>query len=96
MTQIAASVFENPYGRFYFADSFEENVVPEVGIALPLGQLMLPALREARGLPLEDLARDEGLYVDLSPDPRMRFQDVELNDEERLVLARISRLMPAS
>lgn len=96
VTQIAASVFENPFGRFYFADSFEENVVPEVGIALPVGQLMLPALREARDLPLEDLAHDEGLFVDLSPDPRVRFQDVELNNEERLVLARISRPMPAS
>lgn len=95
VTQIAASVFENPYGRFYFADSFEENVVPEVGIALPMGQLLLPALREAHDLPLEDLASDEALHVDLSPDPRMRFQDVELNDEERLVLARISHAMPA-
>jgi curved DNA-binding protein CbpA/CheY-like chemotaxis protein len=96
VTQIASSVFENPFGRFYFADSFEENVVPEVGIALPLGQLMLPALREARELPLDDLANDEGLHVDLSPDPRMRFQDVELSDDERLVLARISRPMPAA
>jgi CheY-like chemotaxis protein/tetratricopeptide (TPR) repeat protein len=96
VTQIATSVFENPSGRYYFFDSFEENVVPEVGIALPMGRLLLPALRAAPDLPLDDLAHDEGLCVDLSPDPRMRFQDVQLNEDERLVLAAASRPMSAA
>jgi tetratricopeptide (TPR) repeat protein len=96
VTQIATSIFENASGRYYFFDSFEENVVPEVGIAVPTGQLMLPALRAAPDLPLDDLGHDEGLHVDLSPDPRMRFQDVELHDPERLALSAISRPLRAA
>jgi CheY-like chemotaxis protein len=96
VTQIATSVFENQSGRYYFFDSFEENVVPEVGIALPMGRLMLPALRAATELPLDDMARDDSLCVDLSPDPRMRFQDVQLDEDERLVLAAVSKPMSAA
>jgi len=95
VTRIATSVFDSPTGRYYFFDSFAENIVPEVGIALPMGRLMLPALREADDLPLTDLAHDEGLSVDLSPDPLIRFQDVDLNDSERALLAAAVRPMSA-
>lgn len=96
VTRIATSVFDCTAGRYYFHDSFAEHIVPEVGIAVPLGRLMLPALRSATDLPLSDLANDEGLQVDLTPDPLLRFQDVELNASERAVLAAAIRPMKAS
>jgi hypothetical protein len=95
VTQIATSVLQIRTGRYAFFDSFVEQIVPEVGIALPTGRFMLPALREAPGLPLDDLARDEHLIVDLSPDPLMRFQDVTLKEDEGAVLSVIVRPMRA-
>jgi len=94
VTLIAASAVEISAGRYYFFDSFAEQIVPEVGIALPMGRFLLPALRVAEDLPLEELVNDEGLLVDLSPDPLMRFQDVELNEDERSVLSAV--LQPVS
>lgn len=90
VTQIATSVFEYPTGRYYFFDTFGEDNVPEVGISLPMGRVMLTAIREANDLPLDELAQDANLHVDLSPDPLMRFQDVELNTTERFMLAAIT------
>ena len=96
VTQIATSIFEYSAGRYYFFDSFEESTTPEIGVALPMGRLILAAARRASNLPLEDLARDENLHVDLSPDPLMCFQDVELDDDERRLLATVVRPMQAA
>ncbi len=91
VTLIATSIFDYPAGRYYFFDTFGEDIVPEVGIAMPMGQFILCGLREAPDLPLEDLANDENLHIDLSPDPLLRLQDVELNETERLILLRLTR-----
>jgi CheY-like chemotaxis protein len=96
VTQIATSVFESPAGRYYFFDTFGEDIVPEVGIAVPMGRFLLTAIREADDLPLEELAADENLFVDLSPDPLLRFQDVELNNAERFLLASVTAPVQAS
>jgi CheY-like chemotaxis protein/curved DNA-binding protein CbpA len=123
ITHIATSIFESSAGRYYFFDSFEESTAPEVGVPLPMGRLILTAVRQpphgstsvttgggtarpfdsAQGrpggqgndLPLEELARDENLRVDLSPDPLICFQDVELDDDERGLLASVTRPMQA-
>jgi tetratricopeptide (TPR) repeat protein len=91
LTQITSSVLDYPSGRFYFFSSLEKNVVPEIGIPVPLGKLLLEAVRRAKDLPLEHLAADAALRIDLSPDPMLRYQAVDLDDTERRLLLSISR-----
>jgi tetratricopeptide (TPR) repeat protein len=95
LTQITSSVLDYPSGRFYFFSSLEKNVVPEIGIPVPLGKLLLEAVRRAKDLPLEHLAADADLRIDLSPDPLLRYQAVELDDTERRTLASISQPVSA-
>ncbi len=95
VTQIAQSIFDYRGGRYYFFDTFGDDNVPEVGIALSMGRFIVAGLRDADDLPLESLASDENLFVDLSPDPIVRLQDVELEDTERLLMLKLSEPMPA-
>jgi curved DNA-binding protein CbpA len=95
LTQITSSVLDYPSGRFYFFSSLEKNVVPEISIPVPLGKLLLEAVRRAKDLPLEHLAADADLRIDLSPDPLLRYQAVELDDTERSLLASISHPVSA-
>jgi tetratricopeptide (TPR) repeat protein len=95
LTQITSSVLDYPSGRFYFFSSLEKNVVPEIGIPVPLGKLLLEAVRRAKDLPLEHLAADADLRIDVSPDPLLRYQAVELDDTERRILASISQPVSA-
>jgi tetratricopeptide (TPR) repeat protein len=95
LTQITSSVLDYPSGRFYFFSSLEKNVVPEIGIPVPLGKLLLEAVRRAKDLPLEHLAADAALRIDLSPDPLLRYQAVDLDDAERRLLLSISRPVSA-
>jgi len=46
LKQITASVLDYPACRYYFFGSLEGNVVPEVGIAVPLGKLLVEAVRK--------------------------------------------------
>jgi tetratricopeptide (TPR) repeat protein len=91
LTQITSSVLDYPAGRFYFFNSLDKNVAPEIAIPVPLGKLLLEAVRRAKDLPLDHLAGDPDLRIDLSPDPLLRYQAVELNHNERRLLASISR-----
>jgi CheY-like chemotaxis protein len=95
VTQIARSVFDYRGGRYYFFDTFGDANVPEVGIALPMGQFIMGGLREADDLPLTDLGADASLTVDLSPDPILRLQDVKLDENERLLMLKLTEPMPA-
>jgi tetratricopeptide (TPR) repeat protein len=95
LTQITSSVLDYPSGRFYFFGSLEKNVVPEIGIPVPLGKLLLEAVRRAKDLPLDHLAADAGLRIDLSPDPLLRYQAVQLDDTELRLLASLSRPVSA-
>jgi tetratricopeptide (TPR) repeat protein len=95
LTQITSSVLDYPSGRFYFFNSLEKNVVPEIGIPVPLGRLLLQAVCRAKDLPLDYLASDTALRIDLSPDPMLRYQAVELDDTERRLLLSISRPVSA-
>jgi hypothetical protein len=90
LTQITSSVLDYPACRFYFFNSLDKNVVPEIAIPVPLGKLLLEAVRRAKDLPLDHLAGDPDLRIDLSPDPLLRYQAVELSDRERRLLASIS------
>jgi curved DNA-binding protein CbpA len=91
LTQITTSVLDYPACRYYFFGSLERNVVPEIAIPVPLGKLLLEAVRRANDLPLDHLAADADLSIDLSPDPLLRFQAVQLNEAERAVLDAISQ-----
>ena len=95
LTQITSSVLDYPSGRFYFFTSLEKNVVPEIGIPVPLGKLLLEAVRRAKDLPLEHIAADAGLRIDISHDPLLRYQAVELDDTELRLLASISHPVSA-
>jgi tetratricopeptide (TPR) repeat protein len=95
LTQITSSVLDYPSGRFYFFSSLEKNVVPEIGIPVPVGRLLLQAVRRAKDLPLDHLANDPDLRIDLSVDPLLRYQAVELDDTERRLLLSISRPLSA-
>jgi len=95
LTQITSSVLDYPSGRFYFFGSLERNVVPEIGIPVPLGKLLLEAVRRAKDLPLEHLAADADLRIDLSPDPLLRYQAVQLDDTELRLLASLSGTVSA-
>jgi tetratricopeptide (TPR) repeat protein len=91
LVQITSAVLAYPSCRYYFFSELEKNVVPEIGIPVPLGKLLLEAVRRATDLPLDALAGNKELWIDLSPDPLLRFQAVGLNAHERAVLAAISR-----
>src|SRR5258707_79421 len=95
LTQITSSALDYPSGRFYFFSSLEKNVVPEISIPVPLGKLLLEAVRRAKDLPLEHLAANAALRIDLSPDPLLRYQAVDLDDIERRLLLSISRPVSA-
>jgi Domain of unknown function (DUF4388)/PilZ domain len=95
LIQITSSVLDYPSGRFYFFSSLEKNVVPEIGIPVPLGRLLLQAVRRAKDLPLDHLASDADLRIDVSSDPLLRYQAVELDDTERRLLLSISRPISA-
>ena len=95
LIQITASVLDYPAGRYYFFGSLETNVVPEIGIPVPLGKLLLEAVHTAKDLPLDQLAEDADLLVDCSPDPLLLFQAVDLERSERHLLGLISRPLSA-
>jgi curved DNA-binding protein CbpA len=95
LIQITASVLDYPAGRYYFFGSLERNVVPEIGIPVPLGKLLLEAVHKANDLPWDYLAEDADLRVDLSPDPLLLFQAVDLDESERHLLGMISESMSA-
>ncbi len=90
LMQITSSVLDYPSCRYYFFGSLEKNVVPEIAIPVPLGKLLLEAVRRADDLPLDHLAAAD-LWIDLTPDPLLRFQAVELREDERSLLAAISQ-----
>ncbi|HVH73053.1 MAG TPA: DnaJ domain-containing protein [Candidatus Dormibacteraeota bacterium] len=91
LIQVTASVLDYPAGRYYFFSSLERNVVPEIGIPVPLGKLLLEAVRKANDLPLDELAEDADLWVNLSSDPLRLSQAVDLDDTERHLLSLISQ-----
>jgi len=95
LTQITASVLDYPACRFYFFNALEKNVVPEIAIPVPLGKLLLEAVRRANDLPLDHLGSESELRVALSADPLLRYQAVELNADERKVLASLTQPMRA-
>jgi tetratricopeptide (TPR) repeat protein len=95
LTQITSSVLDYPACRFYFFNSLDKNVVPEIAIPVPLGKLLLEAVRRAKDIPLDHLSGDPDLRIDLSPDPLLRYQAVELNHNERRLLASISHSVTA-
>jgi curved DNA-binding protein CbpA len=90
LIQITASVLDYPACRYYFFQTLEKNVVPEIAIPVPLGKLLLEAVRRAQDLPLEPLAEDGELWVEVSPDPMLRFQAAELDEPERLLLGGVT------
>jgi len=95
LTQITSSVLDYPACRYYFFGSLEKNIVPEIAIPAPLGKLLLEAVRRANDLPLDHLGADADLWIDLSPDPLLRFQAVQLNAAERAVLDAVSEPIAA-
>jgi periplasmic protein TonB len=94
--QITASVLDYPAGRYFFFSSLEKNVVPEIGgIPVPLGRLLLAAVRKAGDLPLDQLAEDGDLQLELSSDALHRFRAEDLEDGERQLLSLISQHISA-
>jgi curved DNA-binding protein CbpA len=90
LIQITATVLDYPACRYYFFNALEKNVVPEIAIPVPLGKLLLEAVRRAQDLPLKPLAEDGELWVEVSPDPILRFQAAELDEPERQLLSEVS------
>ena len=95
LTQVTSSVLDVPSCRYYFFSSLEKNVVPEIGISVPLGKLLLEAVYRANDLPLNHLAEDGELWVALSCDPLQRYQAVELGESEQCLLGAISKAAAA-
>jgi TonB family protein len=93
--QITASVLDYPAGRYFFFSSLEKNVVPEIGIPVPLGRLLLAAVRKASDLPLDQLAEDPDLKVELSSDAMRLFKAEDLEHGERRLLSLISQHISA-
>jgi hypothetical protein len=93
--QITASVLDYPAGRYFFFSSLEKNVVPEIGIPLPLGRLFLAAVRKAGDLPLDRLAEDADLQVELSSEALRLLKVEDLEDGERQLLSLISQHISA-
>ena len=90
LTQITSFVLDYSSCRYYFFSSLEKNVVPEIGIPAPLGKLLLEAVERAKDLPLDYLAEDGELWVDLSLDPLLRYQVVELGESEKCLMRALS------
>ena len=95
LTQVTSSVLDYPACRYYFFSSLEKNVVPEIGIPVPLGKLLLEAVRRANDLPLDHLTEDAELWVQLSRDPLLRYQAVELDESEECLIAAITQTVSA-
>jgi protein TonB len=94
--QITASVLDYPAGRYFFFSSLEKNVVPEIGgIPVPLGRLLLAAVGKAGDLPLDQLAEDANLQVELSPEAQRLFKAEDLEGGERRLLSLISQHISA-
>jgi TonB family protein len=93
--QITASVLDYPAGRYFFFSSLEKNVVPEIGVPVPLRMLLLAAVRKAGDLPLDQLAEDADLQVELSSDALRLFKGEDLEDGERHLLSLISQHISA-
>jgi hypothetical protein len=93
--QITASVLDYPAGRYSFFSSLEKNVVPEIGIPVPLGRLLLAAVRKAGDLPLDQLAEDADLQVEPLADALRLFKAEDLEDGERHLLSLISQQISA-
>ncbi len=90
--QITASVLDYPAGRYFFLSSLEKNVVPEIGgVPVPLRSLLLAAVRKASDLPLDQLAEDANLQVELSSDALRLSKAEHLEDAERRLLSLISQ-----
>jgi hypothetical protein len=93
--QITASVLDYPVGRYFFFSSPDKNVVPEIGGPVPLGKLLLAAVRRAGDLPLDQLAEDATLHVECSSDAARRFKAEDLEGGERQLLSLISQPISA-
>ncbi|HEY6385310.1 MAG TPA: energy transducer TonB [Candidatus Acidoferrum sp.] len=93
--QITASVLDYPAGRYFFFSSLEKNVVPEIGVPVPLGRLLLAGVRKAGDLPLGRLAEDADLQVELSPEALRLSKAEDLEDGERHLLSLISQHISA-
>jgi len=93
--QITASALDYPAGRYFFFSSLEKNVVPEIGVPVPLGRLLLAAVRKAGDLPLDQLAEDADLHVELSSDAQGLFKAEDLEDGDRQLLSLISQRISA-
>jgi hypothetical protein len=94
--QITASVLDYPAGRYFFFSSLEKNVVPEIGgTPVPLGKLLLSAVRKAADLPLDQLAEGAGLQVAPSSDVLRIFKAEDLDEGERRLLSLISQPISA-
>jgi hypothetical protein len=93
--QITASALDYPAGRYSFFSSLEKNVVPEIGTPVPLGRLLLAAVRKAGDLPLDQLAADADRQVELSSDALRLFKAEDLENGERHLLSLISRQISA-
>ena len=91
LTQITSAVMDYSSCRYYYFSSLEKNVVPEIGIPAPLGKLLFEAVHRAKDLPLNHLAEDGELWIDLSSDPLLRYQAVDLGEAERRLLSAISQ-----
>ena len=84
--QISTSVLDYPVGRYFFFSSPEKNAVPEIGGPVPLGKLLLAAVRKAGDLPLERLAEDTDLQVELSAVRLFKAEDLEHGERQLLSL----------
>ncbi|MGC2531081.1 MAG: TonB family protein [Candidatus Acidiferrum sp.] len=93
--QITASALDYPAGRYSFFSSLEKDVLPEIGIPVPLGRLLLAAVRKAGDLPLEQLAEDAELQVEPSSDALRLLKAEDLEDGERRLLSLISQHISA-
>jgi hypothetical protein len=94
--QITASVLDYPAGRYFFFSSLEKNVVPEIGgVPVPLGKLLLAAVGKAGDLPLDQLAEDADLRVELSSQAPRLFKAQDLEDGERQLLSLVSQHISA-
>jgi hypothetical protein len=95
LLQITASVLDYPAGRYFFFGSLEKNVVPEIGTPLPLGRLLLAAVRRAGDLPLDQLAEDADLQIDLSSNAQRLSKAEDLENGERHLLGLLSQRVSA-
>jgi Gram-negative bacterial TonB protein C-terminal len=94
--QITASVLDYPAGRYFFFSSLEKNVVPDIGgVPVPLGRLLLAAVRKAGDLSLDQLAEDAELQVELSSDALRLSKAEDLENGERQLLSLISQPISA-